>query len=538
MILSRFTNKLSHVFRNPLITAFTIFGLVAAARIVWNLLRPDDLFLDSWVMVNVLEGINGQADILPRAALTLHYPLSYLPFLLPAKLLGAYATVKFVYPAAASLAAVPAYLMLRKGPLALAGTLAIVFAPDMGIKTLTGIPQTVALPLFLLALYYTMRQRHTLFVITAAAILFTHHLTGMVVLALYYSAWVLPRIRQAGFLKKELPYLVFFALWPFYWAYAFIAGGQASVAVVLLVLVLAVGLPGALALYWAFPRLQPLLARAGASLTRVSLREIAVAVAVAIAAGLPFMLILINSPGLSLRPIDSSLLIAFGLVLMVTGGAGMLARGNAGLTLFVLVITALGAMVLILGYRYVFDGLRLVDYIIPSLLVLLFAKGLEARWLNRYVLAAVALLVVGSFGLRLASSYQRFYTYSSGMIQAADWVRTNTPQNASIATDTKMSLMILGRGNRNATFEGTKWLFDNSPVETSITELNGQPPFQERPIEYVLLADYMFTQGAEVNWYSAMLKPPPSLPAELDELGTSVYSRDGVTIWDLEAVPQ
>jgi hypothetical protein len=97
-----------------------------------------------------------------------------------------------------------------------------------------------------------------------------------------------------------------------------------------------------------------------------------------------------------------------------------------------------------------------------------------------------------------------------------------------------MSLLVLGEGGRNATFEGTWWLFDGSPVETYVAELNRNYRFRDRPIRYVLLSDYMLVRGAEVTWFSPTLKAGADLPDRLDGIGQRIYEKGGVTIWELE----
>ena len=134
-------------------------AVLAAARVLWNATHPHDLFIDSWVLVHVLEVAGRETERLPRGMLTLLYPLSYLPFLPVAKLVGALPTVGLVYPIVASLAAVPASLITRGGPAPIAGVAAMLLLPDLAVKALTGTPQAVALPLFVLALFLALSGR-------------------------------------------------------------------------------------------------------------------------------------------------------------------------------------------------------------------------------------------------------------------------------------------------------------------------------------------------------------------------------------------
>jgi hypothetical protein len=71
-------------------------------------------------------------------------------------------------------------------------------------------------------------------------------------------------------------------------------------------------------------------------------------------------------------------------------------------------------------------------------------------------------------------------------------------------------------------------------LEDKVTSgVSSQTGFQERPIRYVLLAEYMFTGGAEVSWFSSAQKPSADLSVSLDALGTRVYDQGGVMIWQL-----
>ena len=110
----------------------------------------------------------------------------------------------------------------------------------------------------------------------------------------------------------------------------------------------------------------------------------------------------------------------------------------------------------------------------------------------------------------------------------------NSRHSESVATDTKMSLLVLGQGERQATFEGSRWLFDGTPVGPTITALNSDELFVERPISYVMLTDYMLARGADVGWFGPASVIDESLSLELDNIGQRVYVNDEVTIWRLD----
>ena len=336
--------------RSPLPTVgLTVALALAMARVGWNLARPQDIFLDSWVLVHLLQALDGEASLLPRAALTLHYPLSYLPLFPLAKVFGPFTTVKLLYPIIALLAAVPAYLLVRRGPAPVVGIIAMLALPDLAVKALNGTPQGVALPLFLLTLYFAVHRRRKGFVATAVAILFTHHLTGLITLVLYYAMWVLPRSRDRGFLRGEWPYLLFFSAWPLYWAWTFSNTGQWYMAPILLVLTVAIGLPIAVVLYLAAPHTRQAVDWAGARAAALSpLRLVALAVGVA-AAGLLLSGVTLETPGLSTGGLANRLVVALYAVLLVIAGAAILARRDHGLALFAAILLALGSAVVGMG---------------------------------------------------------------------------------------------------------------------------------------------------------------------------------------------
>jgi hypothetical protein len=356
---------------------------LAAARVGWNLARPDDLFLDSWVLVHILRIMTEGAEPLPRAALTLHYPLAYLPFYPLAELLGPFETVKLAYPVLASLAAIPAFLLVRRGPMPVAGIVAVLFLPDFLIKTLTGTPQGLALPLFLLALHFAVRRHRAGFVVASTAVLFTHHLTGLITLVLYYAFWVLARRREPGFLRREWPYLLYFGLWPLYWAWTFSNTNQSYMAPILLVLTAIFGVPLAAVLFVSANRLRGVVYHAGGFVARMPTAMLLAIVGTAAVAGWLLTDVILESPGLSTAALANRTVTGIYAALMVLGGAAALARRHVGLTLFAATLLALGAIVLAFGCQHVFDGLRVADYAVLGGIAALFAPGLRARWMSR-----------------------------------------------------------------------------------------------------------------------------------------------------------
>ena len=361
---------------------------LAAARVGWNLARPEDLFLDSWVLVHVLQTLTGEAERLPRGVLTLQYPIAYLPFFPLAEAFGAFATVKLVYPVVASLAAVPAYMVVRRGPAPIAGILAMLFLPDLVVKALTGTPQGIALPLFLLALFFGMRGQRRAFVATAAAILLVHHLTGLVTMVLYYAMFVLPRSREPGFLRREWPYIAFFSAWPLYWAWTFFNTGQSYMAPTLLLLVVLFGAPLAGLLYLAAPRIGRAVEWLGLRVAALSAANLLLVAGVIAAAGWSLTGLLLESPGLSTDAAANRAVVALYSGLLVLGVAAALARRHLGLTVFIGALLGLGLVNLSLGCQHVFDGLRVADYALLGGVAALFAPGLSARWLGRPLLVA------------------------------------------------------------------------------------------------------------------------------------------------------
>ena len=451
-----------------------------------------------------------------------------------AKVLGPFTTVKLVYPVLASLAALPAYLLIRKCPMPVLGVISILALPDLMVKSLTGTPQGLALPLFLLALYFVLQGRRLPFVAAATAVLLTHHLTGLIVLVLYFTVWVLPRSPGPGFLKKEWPFLLYFASWPLYWAWTFSNTEQSYMAPILLVLAAGIGLPLAAILYAALPYMR----RAVSWLQGYSewWRGATVAVFAETIAGLTWVRgdLLFSSPGLSTSSVASQATMSIYAAILVIGLVATVSRRHTPLTMFMVTLLILGMVTLLLGCQHVFDGLRVADYALIGGLVALFAPGKKAGWARRGVLIAVALLVVTAGFLRFQSGYDRLFANTSGEIQAAEWLAANAPEDVTVATDTKMSLLVLGEGNRNATFEGTWWLFSEWPIAPYINALNRNHRFDDRPIRYVLLSDYMFHRGADIGWFTPTLKVSSSLPSRLDGVGQRAYEHGGVTIWKVD----
>lgn len=529
-----------------------VAGLLLAAgialwRVGWNLAHPHDLFLDSWVLVHIMRVLDGEADPLPRSVLTMQYPLAYVPFVPFAKLFGPFATVKLVYAVAACLAALPAYMLVRRGPMPAMGAVAILFIPDVVAKSLTGTPQGIAFPLFLLALYFALRRRRLAFVITATAILFTHHLTGLVTMVLYYATMVIPEVRSPGFLRREWPYLVYFAAWPFWWAWTFSNIDQSYLGPMMLVLAVGIGLPLAFIAFAAAPWIRGAVDISGERVASRSALPIVVTTLAIAAISWLLAGAVVDSPGLSSSAIANRTVVAVYGAALALGFAAALARKDVALSSFILVLLALGAATVFTGCQRMFDGLRLADFAVAGGLIALFAPASLAstasttsatstttRWAKRPLLVAVAILLIGAGLLRMQSGYERLFAHTEGQAAAASWISDNLPVASSIATDTKMSLMVLGAGDHNATFEGTWWLFAGEPISPYIAALNRSGNFRQRPVEYALLADYMFDRGAEVAWFVPARLPGPGLIRELDGLGQRVYDHDGVTIWKLE----
>src|SRR5688572_11624079 len=284
--------------RRTLVVGLALAGLLAALRIAWNLAYDNDLFLDSWVLVHVLDVLGGGADRMPRATLTLEYPLSYLPTLPVSVLLGPADTVKYVYPIIASLAAVPAYAMLRHGPAPVLGVFALLLLPDLAVKGLTGTPQGIALPLFVLAFYFALAENRPGFVLTAAAILFTHHLTGMVTLVVYYTVVAMPGSREPGWLNREAPYLLFFACWPLYWAWTFFQTDQSYIWPIFLTLATVAGGTSAILLYAAMPRVKGITEYVGVIVKRIPAHIVVEGVTLVALVGWLLSTRTLDSPGL------------------------------------------------------------------------------------------------------------------------------------------------------------------------------------------------------------------------------------------------
>ncbi len=506
--------------------------MLASVRIGWNALHANDLFLDSWVLVHILGVVEGSVEQLPRAKLTLQYPLSYLPALPSSYVFGPAFTVRYAYPVVASLAAVPAYLLLRQGRAPALSVLALLLLPDLSVKALTGTPQGVGLPLFLLALYFALSGRRLPFVLAATAVLFTHHLTGMVTLILYYTVVAMPASREPDWLKREWPYLLYFGLWPLYWAWTFYQMDQAFIWPMFLILATVGGGTAALAIYVAVPHIERLTERLARSSRNLSTRTVIGTALVVGGMGWLIASYTLDSPGLS-SVYANRAVVALYAALLVIGAFAIIARQHLGLTLLFVTLSWLGFLGMSTGCQRVFDGLRLADYAVLGGLVALFSPGLQTRWARPVLMTAIAFVFIAG-GLRLQFSHERLFALSESEYQAAGWLMENSRHSESVATDTKMSLLVLGQGERHATFEGSRWLFDGTPVGPTITALNSDELFVERPISYVMLTDYMLARGADVGWFGPASVIDESLFLELDNIGQRVYVNDEVTIWRLD----
>ena len=524
------------IWRIPAI-GLALAAALAAARVGWQLVRPDDLFLDSWVLVHILEVFNGEASPLPRATLTLQYPLSYLPFVIPARVIGALDTVKFVYPVVSSLAAIPAYMLVRRGMAPVAGVLALLFVPDVLVKALNGTPQGIAFVLFLFAVYFSIRKNRAAFTVTAIVTLLTHHLTGLAVLLLYFSVWVLPRTREPGFFRHEWLYLLLFSAWPLYWALTFAVTNQWYLAPIFLGLAAIVGAPLGAGLYILWPAIRRAIRFTGSLAADLSARRIVTIAALAAATGWVASGSLVDTPGLSSAEAANRMVAALYMGAISLGLLAVLARRDEGLTIFVLAASVFVTLILALGCRVFFDSLRLLDYILIVALAALFSPGLEGRWVSRSVLITAAVVVVLAGSIRLAFNYERLFAYTPGEVAAAQWIRANTKPSEAVATDTKMSLLILGRAGRHATFEGTWWLFEAAAIGPYITALNDGDRFRERPITYILIADYMIERGAEVAWFTPLARPSAAAMESIESIAAAVYDQAGVRIWKISEKP-
>lgn len=521
---------------------------LGAARVGWNLLHPHDLFVDSWVMKNLLASLSLGLPPLPRTGLTLQYPLSYVPFLPFAGASGALWTVRVAYPLVASIAAIPARFLTERGPAPLLGALALLFLPDALLKAQSGTPQGVAAPLFLLAVHFALQGRRGPFLGVGLATLLTHHLTALAVLVLYYAVWILPEAGRRGWLRAQWPCLVFLALWPAYWTRAFCAGGQFYLASMFLALAVTAGLPLAAALAAAAPSLRRLAGRASQAIARADARRRPAGTWVALAAGLgvgAVGLSFLRTPGLP-GGLSLSSPVALGYA-MLGGVLGwtLVRRGDVRMLGFAGIMLLLSGLIWLLRLQAFFDGVRLFDHALMIGLVASFAPphvdgGPPAapvrRADRRRSAAALAAAVVLLGIVRFADAYPRLFTYSDADWAAARWIARHAPEGVTVATDARMSALVTGIGEHDATFEGSAWLFKGTALGGTIAALNREDAFRRRPIGFVLLDGRMLSEGANVGWFAAPLKPPSDLPRRLDRLGRRVYQEGETVVWQLDPV--
>lgn len=121
-------------------------------------------------------------------------------------------------------------------------------------------------------------------------------------------------------------------------------------------------------------------------------------------------------------------------------------------------------------------------------------------------------------------------------MQGVFWVRESLPEDATVASDHRMSSMVFGFAGLNATWDGAeKTLHAPSYVECQ-DEIEGlDTPSGEKPIDYVLLDDDIKEGAALLQWENA--RPMSREAQEKFEEGPFIklYEAEGVEIYGLAA---
>ncbi len=183
---------------------------------------------------------------------------------------------------------------------------------------------------------------------------------------------------------------------------------------------------------------------------------------------------------------------------------------NAIFGMFVALISVIIVTGLFAGIAYLVP-LRIVEYL--SLILAFFAgfgmvtaTGLffshDRRIAASVAIAAIVVMagVSATFLNTSLSAPSKIGATPAGDLDAANWIRLNTPGNATFASDHRVSSIIFGYGDRNAT-----WEFGGAPVFHSLTigallrSLNSSlTPAGQRHVDYLMTDSEMISAA---NFY-------------------------------------
>jgi|GEM_PF-3281929 len=516
-----------------------LFLIVSAAKISVQLSTHSLISLDSWTIYHILSSVISGHEVLPRAVLYYHYPLSYI-FLLPfAKLFGIMFTLKFIYPLITSLIVVPVYYLMSiyvDDYRSFIGALTIAFIDDFILRATAATPQGIALIFFFSAILFLLKGENRMFLFFGILSIFTHHLTSLILLVFaissIYSRFIqyketnisaslysdIRALSETAIKEKIL--LLYIALFFFSWIVISSTADKNIVSLYLAIKAAPAILLLILALFFTLKH-QALFLRA---MREIRQKNIFIASLTIFFALLFFVLNYSTHSFLSSYSYSILFLIPAYIMAPVTGSAYLLSDKDRTWVIFFTALMIGFILIILLRLNCIFDVYRFVPFTLAALVIVVVKNS---RRLAHLLLA----MVLTTFISHLLVSYGTL-TYNDKQMEAAEWARKNLEQ-ATVATDTKMSALFMGISNKSTTFEGTYWLFSQDNLLPWINAFNKQR-FIRQPIRYIATSSYMFDDGASISWSAKRYILTDRNIENFNKAGTIIFRNSDVVIWEVD----
>ncbi|UCF08834.1 MAG: hypothetical protein JSW28_03855, partial [Thermoplasmata archaeon] len=211
-----------------------------------------------------------------------------------------------------------------------------------------------------------------------------------------------------------------------------------------------------------------------------------------------------------------------------------------------MVALLLSAFLGIITSSHVLLPYRHTQYLIPPLallgglgLVMLFTTAeLEVKWSKRMLGAIVIACLLGLTAVTAYPPREVMGGFQEGTgpedMQAVFWAREALPGDATIASDHRMSSMLFGFAELNATWDAAEKTFHSPTYDECRDEIEGvDTPSGGKPIDYILLDDDIKEGVALLQWQNA---EPMSQGAQ-EKFGrwpfVKVYEADGVEVYGM-----
>lgn len=514
-----------------------LFLIVAVIKILINLSTKYLLFLDSWTVYHILDGIINHHEILPRSVLYLYYPLSYLPLLPFSEIFGILFTLKFIYPLITSLAVIPLYYLLSlfiKEQRIFIATLIIVLIDDFLLRSISVTPQGIALIFLFSGMYFLFRGRKGLFMLFGIFTILTHHLTSLILLV-FVIARIITLILEYkernvnknllsdlksifGIITNEKESLVYSALFLLSWLVISSLTDKNILSIYLLIKLL----PLAVLIVFFLLTLRYQI-RILNALRAIRTGYLLSASAIGILSLFFFILSYSTHSFISSYSYKVIFLIPVYIIAPIAGMQYLLRNRDRFWLVFYGILLLLFISIIVLKLNCVFDAYRFLPFI---LLPLVIAIVRERNGLGYLLL----FLVIFSSVFHLFLTYNAL-VYNEKQVDAAIWAKNNL-SDATIATDTKMSALFLGLANRPATFEGSFWLFSQDNLAPWIKIFN-RYRFINDPIKYIATARYMYETGADISWSAKDYLLTERNIQNYNKIGSIVFNNSDVIIWEI-----